>query len=324
LKTKKKIINIKNIIEKYEKPELIKHLNFYSQHNINPKMCAILTTDDPGSLSYMKGIKTFCKKYNITFKDYYIDQKKKLEELIYELNSDREVDGIMIMYPTAFDIKDTFFMNLIDDGKDLEGLTKTHLGYLVQYKKFLNTNKKRKLIIPPTPKGILYIFKKFSRDYEEYKKKNGNYPNKLTYNPFKIERKKITIINDSIAVGRSLSLMLLNENGSVRVCHEYTNFEDILKSVELSDIIISAVPNKNFTIPTDSIPSESIVIDLSFVGNFDYPNIFDKVYRIAPKWNLAEKGNRINDMTLFRLISNLFYLINLNLSDSLLNKLYNE
>lgn len=122
-------------------------------------------------------------------------------------------------------------------------------------------------------------------------------------------------------MGRSLALMLLNENGSARVCHEYTDFDDILKSVEHSDIIISAVPKNNFIIPTNKIPNNSIVIDLSFVGNFDYPSIYEKVYKIAPKWNKVEKGNRINDMTLYRLISNLFYLINLKLSDSLLDDL---
>ncbi len=320
-KNRKKIIDINHLIRDYEKPELEKHLKFYSKHDIKPTMCAILTTDDAGSKSYMKGIKNFCQKHNIDFRDYYVYEKKKLEELIYNLNNDSDIDGIMIMYPTSFDVKDTFFMNLIDEDKDLEGLTNYHLGYLVQHKKFIKMNEMRKLIIPPTPKGILYIFKHFSNKYENYKDKTGSYPDSLNYNPFKIERKKITIINDSLAVGRSLGLMLLNENGSVRICHEYTDFSDILKSVRISDIVISAVPSKNFLIPTTEIPSNSIVIDLSFVGNFDYPSIYEKVYKIAPKWNLVEKGNRINDMTLYRLISNLFYLINLKLSDALLAKL---
>jgi hypothetical protein len=69
------------------------------------------------------------------------------------------------------------------------------------------------------------------------------------------------------------------------------------------------------------VPENAIVVYISFEVNFEYPSITEKVKKIAPRWYLTEKGNRINDMTLYRLISNLFYLINSKLPDSLLNKL---
>lgn len=310
-----KIINIKKIIEKEEKPLLKKYLKFYKKNNIKPGMAAILTNNDPGSKSYMKGIKNFCNKWGVHFESYQKTNETELIKTINDLNNSKKIDGYIIMYPTNFDKKDTHYMNLVKTNKDLEGLTNTHLGYLVQFEKYADTKKLKKLIIPPTAKGVLYIFKKYSKFYETYKEKNGYYPDNLDKNPFEIEGKKITIINDSLAVGRSLGLMLLNENGSVRICHEYTDFDDIIYSIKNSDIIISAVPSENFVIPTNAIPNDSLVIDISFHGNFEYPNIFNKVYKISQKWKLTDKGNRINDMTLYRLLINLFYLINQNLDD---------
>jgi 5,10-methylene-tetrahydrofolate dehydrogenase/methenyl tetrahydrofolate cyclohydrolase len=118
-----------------------------------------------------------------------------------------------------------------------------------------------------------------------------------------------------------MALMFLNENGSVRVCQEYSAFADIIEFVKTSDFVISAVPSKGFRIPTEAIREGAVVIDISFAGNFEYPAVFEKAFRIAPRWDLAEKGNRINDLTLYRLISNLFYLINRSLPDDVLLEL---
>ena len=176
-------------------------------------------------------------------------------------------------------------------------------------------------MIPPTPKGVLYLFKRSALDFEEARKRDGRFPEGFEGNPFHIEGKRITIINDSLAVGRSMALMFLNENGSVRVCQEHTAFSDVLEFVKTSDFIISAVPSPDFLIPAEAVSKGAVVIDISFEGNFEYPAVFEKVFRIAPRWNLVEKGNRINDLTLYRLISNLFYLINRSLPDNILLEL---
>ena len=314
------IINVATLIEKYDLPVFEKHIEIYRNNQIKPKMAAVLTSDDSGCKSYIRGIKRFCKKYGIEFESVLVKSKEELESVISDLNNS-DTDGIMIMYPANFGVKDTHFMNLILPEKDVEGLHFAHLGYLVQFEKFKDFHKMRKFVIPPTAKGIMYLFKRYYKYFEDYKKSNGVYPENSMINPFSLEGKNITIINDSLAVGRSLALMMLNENGSVQVCHEYTPFPEVIDFVKKSDIIISAVPSANFVIPTVFVPEKAIVIDISFEGNFEYPSVLAKAHKIAPKWNLVAKGNRINDMTLYRLISNLFYLINSKLSDEILQDL---
>jgi 5,10-methylene-tetrahydrofolate dehydrogenase/methenyl tetrahydrofolate cyclohydrolase len=318
-----KILNVKKLIEKYDIPVFKKQMATYKKYNIKPSMAVILTSEDSGSRSYLRGICNFCNDWGIEVKDYVTASSNELEELIATLNKS-EIHGIMIMYPTGYGIKDTYFMNCVDFTKDLEGLHNCHLGYLVQYEKFRDKKQLRKLIIPPTPKGIMYLFKRNYHYYEEYFNEKGFYPEKSENNPFEIEGKRITIINDSLAVGRSLALMMLNENGSVQDCHEYTPFEDVCNFVKASDFVISAVPSSKFIIPNEALCKDSIVVDISFEGNFSYPDVFNYVKKIAPRWDLVEKGNRINDMTLYRLISNLFYQVNSTLDDSVLREINEE
>jgi len=313
-----KILNVRNLIEKYDEPAFSCNNYYYQQHNITPCLAVVLTGDDPGCISYTRGIKRFCAKHDINCNDFIVKNEIELTKKIKSLNIDDSVHGIMIMYPTGYGKKDTVFMNMLNPMKDVEGLHNTYLGYLVQFEKFRDPEKLRKLVIPPTAKGILSILKRYSIDYENFKEQRGVYPENLNENPFELEGKRITVINDSLAVGRSLALMLLNENAYVQICHQYTPFDKTLESVENSDIIISAVPSSKFTIPTASVPEKAIVIDISFEGNFEYPSVIEKCYKIAPRWDLVSKGNRINDMTLNRLISNLHYLINSALPENVL------
>jgi 5,10-methylene-tetrahydrofolate dehydrogenase/methenyl tetrahydrofolate cyclohydrolase len=316
-----KNFDIRGLIRKYDGPVFKLHGEVYLRHGIRPKLVSLLTCDDPGSISYVKGMRRFAAEQGVLFENFDVGSREDLETRIRALNEDPSVHGIIVLYPSCFDVRDTYFMNLVAEQKDVEGLNYGHLGYLVQFEKFSDPQKLRKLVIPPTPKGILYLFKRSALDFEEARARDGRYPEGFAQNPFIIEGKRITIINDSLAVGRSMALMFLNENGSVRVCQEHTAFSDILEFVKTSDFIISAVPSDDFCIPAQAVPAGAIVIDISFAGNFEYPAVFEKAFRIAPRWNLVEKGNRINDLTLYRLISNLFYLINRSLPDDVLMEL---
>ncbi|HOO60006.1 MAG TPA: bifunctional 5,10-methylenetetrahydrofolate dehydrogenase/5,10-methenyltetrahydrofolate cyclohydrolase [Candidatus Mcinerneyibacteriales bacterium] len=314
-----RIIDVSRLIEAFDKPEFVRREEAYSRLGITPSLAVVMAGEDPGSLSYMRGIERFCRSRQVSFHSVVCMDSRHLEKTIHELNQDEETHGIMILYPTPFRGKDTRFMNAVSPAKDVEGLHHTHLGYLVQFEQFKDPLKLKKLVIPPTAKGILYIFKRYALLYEEAKKRDGAYPLGFDENPFTITGKRFTIINDSLAVGRSLALMLLNENGSVRVCHRHTSFREVLALCHRSDVIVSAVPGP-FTIPTEEVPRGAVVIDISFEGNFEYPDVSTKAGLIAPKWNLTEKGNRINDMTLYRLLSNLYYLIDAGLPPGILRR----
>ena len=313
------IIDVARLIEAFDKPEFLRRQEIYGKLGITPSLAVVMAGDDPGSLSYMRGIQRFCRSSEVSFQSFFCNDSRQMEKTIHDLNQDEEIHGIMVLYPTPFRGKDTRFMNAVSPSKDVEGLHHVNLGYLVQFEQFKDPLKLKKLVIPPTAKGILYIFKRYAILFEEEKKRKGTFPLDFQENPFTITGKRFTIINDSLAVGRSLALMLLNENGSVRICHRHTPFREILALCRNSDVVISAVPGP-FTVPTEDIARGAVIIDISFDGNFDYPDIISKAGLIAPRWNLTEKGNRINDMTLYRLLSNLYYLIDAGLPPGILRR----
>ena len=317
-----RIIDIKNLIELYDEPFLEENVNILKEHDTFPSLAVVKTSDDEGARSYIKGIEKICHRYGVHFFSYQSDNQDQLEKTISKINTDPKIDAALIMYPTPFEKADREFMNLVSEEKDVEGLRFTNLGYLVQFKKFLDPFGLRKLVIPPTSKGILYVLKRYRALYDKYHDVYGKYPENLRENPFKILGKKVSIVNDSLSVGKSLALMLMNENASVRVCQKFTDIQDIYQFTKLSDIIVSAVPVEGWKIPTEYVPSDSIIFDIAFEGNFEYPEIYDKCFCITPRWDETVKGNRINDMTLTRLISNTLYLSNKKLPDDVLKKIY--
>ena len=130
-----KILNVEQLIETFDTPFFEKHNRIYQKHHIVPKMAAILPTDDPGSISYMKGIANFCKSHSIGFEDFMVKSRDELENTIHRLNKS-DVHGFMVMYPANCGVKDTYFMNMINPEKDVEGLHYSNQGYLVQFEKY--------------------------------------------------------------------------------------------------------------------------------------------------------------------------------------------
>jgi methylenetetrahydrofolate dehydrogenase (NADP+)/methenyltetrahydrofolate cyclohydrolase len=316
-----RIIDIKSLIELYDQPLLEENVALLQSESIQPGLAVVKTSRDPGAASYIRGIRKACANYDVYFEEHLTETQDDLWHRIDALNVNPAITAIIVMYPTPFDIHDREFMNKVDPDKDLEGLTSINLGYLVQFKKFIDPFGLRKLVIPPTATGILYVLKRYSFVFDAYFDRYGVFPYKQNENVFSLLGKKVTIVNDSLAVGKSLALMMMNENASARVCQKYTDIQDIYHFTRYSDIIISAVPVNDWTIPKDHVPTNAILFDVAFVGNFDYPDILYHCFCIAPRWDLTDKGNRINDMTLTRLISNALYLANKKLPDPVLKQI---
>jgi len=315
------IIDIKLLIELYDQPVLKKNIEILSKNGVKPSLAVVCTSNDPGSISYIKGIQQACDKYSIMIADYSADSIGDLERIILEINNRNDILASIILYPTPYDIHDREFMNMLNMEKDVEGLHFTNLGYLVQFKKHLDPFGLRKLVIPPTSKGILYIIKRYHLLFEMAFEKSGKYLFNYHENPFQLQGKKVTIVNDSLSVGKSLALMMMNENASVRVCQQYTDIQDIYHFTQFSDILVSAVPVSGWHIPSKYVSKNAIIFDIAFEGNFNYPEIYDQCFCIAPRWDETHKGNRINDMTLTRLVSNTLYLANQMIPDGEIKKI---
>ena len=112
-------------------------------------------------------------------------------------------------------------------------------------------------IVPCTPQGVIDLLKAYG---------------------IELAGKKATIIGRSMLVGKPLSLLMLNENATVTVCHSKTrNISEITKN---SDIVVCALGKPKF-LTADMVSDNCIVVDVGInrletglCGDADYEPIF--------------------------------------------------
>ncbi|SMD31281.1 bifunctional methylenetetrahydrofolate dehydrogenase/methenyltetrahydrofolate cyclohydrolase FolD [Picrophilus oshimae] len=222
---------------------------------INPKMKIILIGNDYGSIVYSKAKMRRGSKLGI---DVDLDRydsisREDLIKLLKRYSKSDDIHGIMIETPVPginyYDV-----VNEIPFYKDVDGMTSYNLG---------NLYLKNEFIAPATARAVVDIL-----DYINIK--SGN----------------VAIINRSPVVGRPLSMMLLNRDFTVTVCHSKTvNIKEITRS---SDIVVVAVGKPNF-LDRSYVSDKNIIIDVGInylngktCGDADYENIKDYVNAITP------------------------------------------
>ena len=186
-----KILDGKSLSAKV-KDELKGNVNSYFQ---TPILAVVTIGDDAASEVYVKNKKKACEYVGMSFihLDYASCVKEEVViKKIKQLNKDKSVNGIIVQLPIPDNFNVSKIINTIDPAKDVDGLTNTQAGKLIQNEKCL---------IPCTPKGIMEIFKEYKID---------------------LEGKHVVIVGRSNLVGKPLMLECLNKNATVTMCHSKT------------------------------------------------------------------------------------------------------
>jgi methylenetetrahydrofolate dehydrogenase (NADP+)/methenyltetrahydrofolate cyclohydrolase len=109
----------------------------------------------------------------------------------------------------------------------------------------------------------------------------------LIYYGISPEGKNVAVLGRSMVVGRPLSMMLLNQNATVTICHSKT--KDISSVCRKSDIIISCIGKAGF-VDDKFVNKNSIVIDVGInmdennkiCGDVDFSSVEPVVKAITP------------------------------------------
>jgi 5,10-methylene-tetrahydrofolate dehydrogenase/methenyl tetrahydrofolate cyclohydrolase len=149
------------------------------------------------------------------------------------------------------ELKDDEVMDLVDPGKDIEGLHSINIGYLQKFRKRLDTGGGHRCMIPCTGRAVVKTIKRgFGEQY--------------------LAGKTVLVINDSLRIGRPITAMLANLQATPILCHKDTKPAHLEAFARLADVIVSAVPVDGYQVPTDWIQNQTLCIDLSYGGNFDF------------------------------------------------------
>ena len=159
--------------------------------------------------------------------------ENKLLEKIDELNTNPDIDGILVQLPLPKHISDKKVIDAIDPDKDVDGFHPVSVGKMVEG---LPT------FIPATPYGIMLLLEHYKID---------------------TKGKHAIVIGRSNIVGRPISILLSGHgnpgNCTVTICHSHTkNLKEICLQ---GDIIVAAIGIPEY-VKADMVKDGAIVIDV--------------------------------------------------------------
>jgi methylenetetrahydrofolate dehydrogenase (NADP+)/methenyltetrahydrofolate cyclohydrolase len=177
----------------------------------------------------------------------------QLLEEISKLNENRSVHGILLQHPVPNQINERECFDAISLEKDVDGVTCLGFGNMAMGETAYGSC---------APAGIMRLLK---------------------YYKIEISGKHAVVVGRSPILGKPMSMMLLNENATVTVCHSKTR--NLVDLVRQADILVGAVGIPRF-IKSDWIKENSIVIDAGYhpekCGDIDLVNIESKCLAYTP------------------------------------------
>jgi len=218
----------------------------------NPCLAVILIGDNPASHVYVKNKKLACEKVGIKSVAYDFDSsitQNELLRLVKEINSNQEIDGILIQSPLPEHIDEDVIINAIDPKKDVDGFHPFNIGLLA-----IRQPKLRSC----TPYGVIKMLKASN---------------------INLEGLDATIVGVSNNVGRPMALELLLEKCTTTSCHSRT--KNLEEKVKQADLVVVAAGRQNL-VRGEWIKKGAIVIDIG-INRVDNKLVGDVEFEVASK-----------------------------------------
>jgi methylenetetrahydrofolate dehydrogenase (NADP+)/methenyltetrahydrofolate cyclohydrolase len=232
---------------------------FKAAHGRAPVLATVLVGDDPASHIYVANKHKACAEVGIDSEDHRLSADVSAEELVavlHDLNTRPEVDGILVQLPLPDQLDDNAMTELIDPGKDVDGLTAINAGRVVQG---------RDALVPCTPSGVMRL---------------------LAHAGAELSGAEAVVLGRSNLVGRPIASLLLAQNATVTTCHSRTR--DLGEVTRRADVLIACVGSPKL-VSADMIKPGAIVIDVGttrgpdgLIGDIDFENAVAIAGAITP------------------------------------------
>ena len=234
--------------------------SFKKVSGVTPGLAVILVGNDPASSVYVRNKHKACLEVGINSYQIELPETTSEDELlakIDELNSDNNVNGILVQLPLPKHISEDKVIDRISPEKDVDAFHPENVGKIMIGKY---------TFLPCTPAGIVELLNFYNID---------------------VTGKRCAVIGRSNIVGKPMSLLLLEKNGTVTVCHSRTKD---LKSITLeSDIVVVAIGKPEF-LTQDMVKEGAVVIDVGInrlpdgrlVGDVEFSGVSERASYITP------------------------------------------
>ncbi len=201
-----------------------------------PHLAAVLVGSDGASETYVAGKIKACETTGMLSTLERMDAavaEDELLQVVTRLNSDPDIDGLIVQLPLPKQIDVQKVIRAIDPQKDVDGFHPINLGRLMQG---------FPCYISATPQGIMTLL-------ERYK--------------VPTEGKQCVILGRSNIVGQPMSVLMARKsypgNCTVTVCHSRTENLDV--HARSADILVAAMGSPEF-VTGDMVKDGAVVIDV--------------------------------------------------------------
>jgi methylenetetrahydrofolate dehydrogenase (NADP+)/methenyltetrahydrofolate cyclohydrolase len=228
--------------------------------NSKPGLATILVGDDPASAVYVRMKREDSAEVGIESSHHEPGgdvSPAALAELIRSLNADERVHGILLQLPLPGHLDQDEFISLIDPSKDVDGLTATNAGLVMQGRE--------EALVPATPQGVMELLAEVGAE---------------------LEGARAVVLGRSILVGKPLAQLLLAANATVTHCHSRTR--DLPAVCREAEVLIAAVGSPRL-VTADMVGEGAVVIDVGtnrtddgLVGDVDFDAVRERAGAITP------------------------------------------
>jgi methylenetetrahydrofolate dehydrogenase (NADP+) / methenyltetrahydrofolate cyclohydrolase len=224
-----------------------------------PGLATVLVGDDPASQIYVGGKHKASAEVGIASIGYDLPaetSEDELLDLIAKLNADPVVSGMIVQLPLPAHIDAARVTSAVDPAKDVDGLTPTNAGLLVQG---------RDGLAPATPSGVMELLREYDTP---------------------LEGANAVVVGRSDLVGKPVAALLLAQNATVTICHSRTH--DLAAVCREADVLVAAVGHPRL-ITGDMVKEGATVIDVGMnrtedglVGDVDFEAAAARARAITP------------------------------------------
>jgi len=199
-------------------------------HGVRPGLAAVLAGENPASQLYVKSKITACEQLGLAswlHTPPATISTEQLLKLVRNLNTDYEVDGILVQLPLPAQVDAKSILEAADPLKDVDGFHPVNLGKLVS---------NRPGLVACTPAGCMEILRRYQ---------------------IPVEGANAVVLGRSDIVGKPMALLLMHANATVTICHSKTR--DLPEVVRRADIVVAAMGKAGYVLPEWIRPGATVI-----------------------------------------------------------------
>ncbi len=197
-----------------------------------PGLAVVLVGEDPASQTYVNNKEKTSHKLGYHSEIHRLPESISQEELLKlvdQLNNDDHIHGVLVQLPLPDHIEDEAVIHAIAPEKDVDGFHPVNMGNLVIGEQ---------CYIPCTPHGVIKM---------------------IEHSGYDLKGKNAVVVGRSNIVGKPVSLLLLDRNATVTICHSKT--QDLPGVCSNADILVVAAGQPEM-VKGDWIKPGAVVIDV--------------------------------------------------------------